>query len=188
MAIVYLGHIKGTDGEGVPTGGLTGQVLAKHSNNDFDTEWVENVASSGFDPFRSEKLVIMAQSGSIAGSYTDADGNVTTLETEAHPTSGTIFYLPAGLLSDGKTHQIYIDLAKVKGDTYNIHLRYNGSVSVKYTRNYNMDAGSIISAEIIISHNSTGTWGNTSDIITVTDVSEDATFTRYQGYYWVKAV
>lgn len=30
----------GSDGEGVPTGGTTGQVLAKASGTDYDTEWV----------------------------------------------------------------------------------------------------------------------------------------------------
>ena len=31
----------GTDGEGVPTGGTTGQVLAKINATDFNTEWVD---------------------------------------------------------------------------------------------------------------------------------------------------
>lgn len=32
--------LKGDTGEGVPTGGTTGQVLVKSSDSDFDTEWV----------------------------------------------------------------------------------------------------------------------------------------------------
>ena len=32
---------KGDSGEGVPSGGTTGQVLKKKSNNDYDTEWVD---------------------------------------------------------------------------------------------------------------------------------------------------
>ena len=31
----------GADGEGVPTGGTTGQLLAKKTNTNFDTEWVD---------------------------------------------------------------------------------------------------------------------------------------------------
>lgn len=31
----------GVDGQGVPTGGTTGQVLKKASNTDFDTEWAD---------------------------------------------------------------------------------------------------------------------------------------------------
>lgn len=39
---------QGADGEngvGVPTGGTTGQILAKNSNADFDTEWTDNASS-----------------------------------------------------------------------------------------------------------------------------------------------
>lgn len=39
---------KGDTGEGVPSGGTTGQVLKKKSNNDYDTEWVnESGGGSG---------------------------------------------------------------------------------------------------------------------------------------------
>ena len=31
----------GTDGVGVPSGGTTGQVLAKRSNTNYDTQWVD---------------------------------------------------------------------------------------------------------------------------------------------------
>ena len=37
----------GTDGVGVPVGGTAGQVLAKKSNTDFDTEWVNPSGSGG---------------------------------------------------------------------------------------------------------------------------------------------
>lgn len=37
----------GADGEGVVTGGTTGQILAKASNTNFDTEWVDNTGGSG---------------------------------------------------------------------------------------------------------------------------------------------
>ena len=40
----------GADGEGVPTGGTTGQVLAKASGTDRDTEWVD-AASGGDKPY-----------------------------------------------------------------------------------------------------------------------------------------
>ena len=39
MAQVNLGHVRGEDGQGVPTGGTTGQYLIKSSGTDFDTEW-----------------------------------------------------------------------------------------------------------------------------------------------------
>lgn len=43
---------KGDNGEGVATGGTTGQILAKASNTNFDTEWVDG--NSGI----SESLAI----------------------------------------------------------------------------------------------------------------------------------
>ena len=36
-----------SSGEGVPSGGTTGQVLKKKSNNDYDTEWVDESGGSG---------------------------------------------------------------------------------------------------------------------------------------------
>lgn len=36
----------GTNGVGVPTGGASGQVLAKASNNNYDTEWISGVTGS----------------------------------------------------------------------------------------------------------------------------------------------
>lgn len=40
---------KGDPGEGVPAGGATGQVLAKASGTDFDTEWVNQSGGGGLD-------------------------------------------------------------------------------------------------------------------------------------------
>jgi hypothetical protein len=37
----------GTNGVGVPTGGTTGQVLAKSSNTDYATEWIDQTGGSG---------------------------------------------------------------------------------------------------------------------------------------------
>lgn len=36
---VDLGKVVGTDGQGVPTGGSTGQALVKRSGSDYDAEW-----------------------------------------------------------------------------------------------------------------------------------------------------
>lgn len=38
---------QGETGEGVPAGGTTGQVLAKKSDTDYDTEWVDQTGGSG---------------------------------------------------------------------------------------------------------------------------------------------
>lgn len=37
---------KGENGQGVPSGGTTGQILAKASNTDYDTEWVNGTTGS----------------------------------------------------------------------------------------------------------------------------------------------
>jgi hypothetical protein len=44
---VNLQGTPGQDGEGVPTAGLTGQVLAKTTDADFDTEWVDPPTGGG---------------------------------------------------------------------------------------------------------------------------------------------
>ena len=38
----------GTNGQGVPTGGTTGQVLAKVNGTDYNTHWVTPSASSAY--------------------------------------------------------------------------------------------------------------------------------------------
>ncbi len=38
--VVAVPGLQGTNGQGVPSGGTTGQLLAKASNADYDTEWV----------------------------------------------------------------------------------------------------------------------------------------------------
>lgn len=40
-------RIPGIKGEGVPPGGTTGQVLQKHSDTDYDTEWIDNGGGGG---------------------------------------------------------------------------------------------------------------------------------------------
>lgn len=42
-------NIKGDSGEGVPVGGTTGQVLAKTSDEDYDTEWIDPTAEIDVD-------------------------------------------------------------------------------------------------------------------------------------------
>ena len=39
--IAYRTSIKGADGQGVPKGGVAGQILAKKTDNDYDTEWID---------------------------------------------------------------------------------------------------------------------------------------------------
>lgn len=46
-AVLNFGIPKGEDGQGVPTGGTTGQVLKKKSGTDYDTEWGDESGGSG---------------------------------------------------------------------------------------------------------------------------------------------
>ena len=48
MYCSYYTIYKGDKGEGVPTGGTKGQVLAKKSNADNDTEWVDQTGGSAY--------------------------------------------------------------------------------------------------------------------------------------------
>lgn len=49
LKLTHVGQrgLQGVPGEGVPNGGNTGQVLAKNSNTDYDTEWVNQSGSGG---------------------------------------------------------------------------------------------------------------------------------------------
>lgn len=47
VVVVSQAGPQGAAGEGVPVGGTTGQVLAKASNTNFDTEWVDQTGGGG---------------------------------------------------------------------------------------------------------------------------------------------
>jgi hypothetical protein len=56
----------GADGVGVITGGTTGQVLAKASNTDYDTEWVDQTGGGG-TPGGSDTQVQFNDGGAFGG-------------------------------------------------------------------------------------------------------------------------
>jgi len=80
----------GADGAGVAAGGTTSQVLAKASNTDYDTEWVDQTGGGG-TPGGSDTQVQFNDGGSFAGdsglTYDDAAGALTvggkTVTTDA---------------------------------------------------------------------------------------------------------
>lgn len=63
----------GQDGVGVPTGGTIGQILAKNSNDPFDTEWVNPPSSAVW--------------GSITGNIADQTDLITYLDTNYYTAS-----------------------------------------------------------------------------------------------------
>lgn len=46
-AYTYTEPLKGADGVGIPTGGVAGQVLAKKTDSDYDTEWITKTGGGG---------------------------------------------------------------------------------------------------------------------------------------------
>jgi hypothetical protein len=85
----------GADGVGVPAGGSTGEVLAKASGADHDTEWVPPGAGAAFSTYDA---LIAAMSGLVhrwtfeeaSGNFADAVGSLTLTK------SGTFTYAVAG--------------------------------------------------------------------------------------------
>lgn len=57
--------VNGTDGEGVPAGGTTNQILAKHSNADNDTEWVDPAAGGAVDSVNGQTGVVVIDKDDI---------------------------------------------------------------------------------------------------------------------------
>lgn len=84
----------GADGVGVPAGGTTGQLLAKHSGTDYDTEWVTGVSASrsisttsplsgGGDLSTNRTLSIADASTSVKGAVQLTDSTASTSTTTA---------------------------------------------------------------------------------------------------------
>lgn len=67
---------KGDAGEGVPIGGMTGQILAKKTDADYDTEWIA-VTSGG-----SSELPTGGTTGQVLGKLSDTNGDVGWVDTE----------------------------------------------------------------------------------------------------------
>lgn len=47
LEFTYTDSLKGADGIGIPTGGIAGQVLAKRTDSDYDTEWITKTGGGG---------------------------------------------------------------------------------------------------------------------------------------------
>ena len=58
--------IDGTDGVGVPVGGTTGQVLAKNSGTDYDTEWID--AGAAVDSVNGQTGIVVLDTDDISDS------------------------------------------------------------------------------------------------------------------------
>jgi hypothetical protein len=76
---------RGANGEGVPDGGTTNQILAKASNDDYDTQWVNPPSGGGGSGVSGDTPVfIQASAPSHVGAYSwwDTSGGDLTLWIE----------------------------------------------------------------------------------------------------------
>lgn len=76
----------GQTGAGVPTGGTTGQVLAKASGTDYDTEWITPSGGSGGHTILNGSGTAMTQRGKlqfVGGNVSDDSSNDKTVVTVA---------------------------------------------------------------------------------------------------------
>lgn len=139
-----LPAIKGKDGVGVPTGGTTGQVLAKLSNNDFDFKWITSEVTINDIPTKTSELT--NDSGfisSIPNEYvTDSELNAKGYLTEHQDIShlATKNEIPS---IDGLASETYVtNYAQPKGDyltsipsEYITETELNNAISSKANKN-----------------------------------------------------
>lgn len=93
---------RGLPGEGVPAGGTTGQVLAKDTDADYATEWVD-VAASGVESVNGETGVVVLDTDDIADTATNRytnDTDITRLENTSGTNTGDQDLSPYQLLSE----------------------------------------------------------------------------------------
>jgi len=108
----------GADGEGVPTGGTTGQRLAKASNADFDTEWSDagtpGLHASSHEDGGADEISLTGLSGTPAALTThEADttsvhgiGDTSALALTANHPSNTTFNDHSARHEDGGADEI----------------------------------------------------------------------------------
>ena len=106
--------VDGEDGEGVPVGGTTGQVLAKASNTDFDTEWVDAAEGTFTGVATDNTLTALTYGLGITGNTLKVDVRVSGTAGNALTIDGTngLYVAPStGLTSVTSSDSTTIDIS-----------------------------------------------------------------------------
>lgn len=123
---------------GIPTGGTTGQVLAKKTNNDFDTQWVDppqgGGTSSGVSSFNNRTGAITPQSGDYTASMVGAVPTTRTVNGKALSSNISLTASDIGALSTSGTATAATKLATARTIRTNLALTstasFDGTASV----------------------------------------------------------
>lgn len=130
MANINLGHIKGDAGQGINSGGASGQFLSKNTNTDYDTVWT-NPPTGLFSPSPVERIYYY-NTYSTTATYTDKNGNVSNLSWTWVGSTCRIT-IPQALL-DGEIHELTVYCFS---NSTNPSFQLVSSVSTISTRIYN---------------------------------------------------
>lgn len=141
---------KGDTGEGVVSGGTTGQILAKKSNTDYDTEWID--APSGTGGSSEKEWTLIAHStitDDVVSFITDKDVNENAFSCKDFK----IFFKVPTLTSANNTLKFFaytetnIEIAILQDNTfgntrekyyrYEINQEFGGYQAIKYEANSN---------------------------------------------------
>lgn len=140
--------IDGTDGVGVPSGGITGQYLSKNSSTDYDTSWSTlmiagpvYIATGNYAPNGADNFIIVNR----------ATGAATTITLPSSPVVGKTYIIKDGK-GDAATNNITVNGNGKNIDgaaSFVININY-GSLSLVYNgtqwNNWSQPARPVIAA------------------------------------------
>lgn len=121
----------GADGVGVPTGGTTGQVLAKNSNTDYDTEWVDQTGGN------SLFITVGTADADYVTDGTDDDVQIQQAIDEIETALGGTIFIKSGTYN--LSAPLVVSLGKgfaMQGEGWSTILKLNNSVN-DYAIKYN---------------------------------------------------
>lgn len=133
VALSDLKGDKGDTGEGVVSGGTTGQILAKKSNTDYDTEWIDAPSTGGSS--EKEWITIVDETLKLTEAVSRIKKTVDTdlsslneislyAEISKNTNSDTSDVIFTGINFGGMSFN-YFSFAKVTSTTgINIHIKY----------------------------------------------------------------